>query len=113
MEPASQLRYSVILYSPPSRPTVPFGIVVYPSDRSRLVFRFRKVSEALFGDDCDVLADTSAYFTQLAFELGAAKMLEWMEDTFSNVLRLEGPFAVGGTDPTSALERLLHTYDIE
>ena len=89
-----QARWLLVRYRLDSAKSVPIGIVLYLPATETLHFRFRTTFDFVRPDDREIVAEAGKTFEQLAIELGAAKTFAWMESSLSNVVFVEGPFAI-------------------
>lgn len=86
--------------------SVPIGIALYVPPMESLYLKFRDDLGFVDPDDHEVLAETSTTFRNMAVELGAKATFEWMSDTLSNVIYVEGPTSVPAEDPEKTLAML-------
>lgn len=99
-------RWLLILYRPPSAVVTPIGIALHVPSRDTLHLYFRDGMDFVDSDDIEVLAGMSAMVRQLAMEKGAAWTFQWMSDSLSNVVFVEGPKEVFTDNPEQTLRAL-------
>jgi hypothetical protein len=90
--------------------SVSFGVALYVPAENELYLRFR---EDLCLDDPDdemFIAESSTTFHDMAVEQGAKATFDWMSDTLSNVIFVEGPNDVITDDPQKTLSELCERY---
>jgi SOS-response transcriptional repressor LexA len=99
--------YSVIQLVLPERRPVNFGVLLYDPATGELHYRFRDDLEDLAGpEDAEVLSLLSEDLSVRLREMGGRQVLEWLEDSLSNVLRIADRRPVAVRDFRFALERL-------
>ncbi|MGH9627148.1 MAG: S24 family peptidase [Bryobacteraceae bacterium] len=88
--PTQMGEYLLLQVALPGRPPENAGILLLDRSSNRLYLRFRRDLAEITEDedDLEVLAEIASDLESKASELGAAKVLEWLEDTVSNVLRV-------------------------
>jgi hypothetical protein len=69
----------------------PCGIVLTDPQSGDCVFRFRQDFQQFAGDEADVLAALVADLPDRQREMGTPAFLQWIDETFSNTLRVEPP----------------------
>lgn len=109
MEPQDWQLY-VLSYAPPARGPVPVAVFAFSPVSDELYWRFRDDWQACADpSDLEYLASLSAEFAQLAAALSARGLIEWMLDSFSNILLISHlpPVSDLGQDPARGTERLL------
>lgn len=99
--------YSVIQLVLPGRRPVNFGVLFYDPATGELHYRFRDDLEDLADpEDAEVLSLLSEDLSVRLREMGGRQVLEWLEDSLSNVLRIADRRPVAVRDFRFALERL-------
>jgi phage repressor protein C with HTH and peptisase S24 domain len=102
-------RYSLLQVELTGGDLTPAGILLEDSDASRLHLRLRRDWHELAGEDeCEILDALAADFERKASpaDLGAQGVLDYLEDTQSNFLRITTPQAIERQDYDRALNRL-------
>ena len=99
--------YSVIQLVLPGRRPVSFGVLLHDPATGELHYRFRDDLEDLADpEDAEVLSLLAEDLSVRLRELGGRQVLEWLEDSLSNVLRIADRRPVAVRDFRFALERL-------
>lgn len=105
MDDMCPMEFSVLTLALPGRPSAPAGVLLYDAENELLGVKLRRDwHEIAEPDDAEILAGMEAHLKQLSSEMGAARALEWLESTLSNVLHLGERSAVR----SSGLEFTLH-----
>jgi SOS-response transcriptional repressor LexA len=100
-------QYSVVELALPGRRPIPFGILLYDPAGDRLYHRFRdEMGDLADPEDAEVLALVSEDLTARIREQGGRQVLEWLEESLSNVLRISDRRPAAVRDFPFALERL-------
>ena len=95
----------------PQRPPQTIGVFLLDASADRAWIRLRRNYDDLAEpDDAEVLQAIEEDLRKRAGEMGAAAWLEWLEDTFSNVLQLSDREAIQVDAFSRALERLYGEY---
>ena len=81
-------RLSILTLELPGREAIPAGVLLEDPSRDRLHLRLRRDWEQIAPGEAEVLSEIEADWNAQAGERGAARMLAWLEDTLSNVLRI-------------------------
>jgi SOS-response transcriptional repressor LexA len=99
--------YSVIQLVLPERRPVNFGVLLYDPASGELHYRFRDdLADLADPEDAEVLSLLSEDLSVRLREMGGRQVLEWLEDSLSNVLRIADRRPVAVRDFRFALERL-------
>jgi SOS-response transcriptional repressor LexA len=90
----------------PSRPPVHAGILLIDPSSDRLYIRMRRDWEAIAPEEAEVLELLEADLTKKSAEMGAVPLIEHLENSLSNILRITEPREVVVEDFERALGRL-------
>ena len=103
--------YSIVELALPGRPPAPFGVLLLDSATGALHLRCRKDLGGLADpEDAGVLALIEEDLAARARESGGRALLESLEDSLSNTLRLGDRQAVAVRDVRFTLNRLFETH---
>jgi hypothetical protein len=93
--PKHNATWSLVKITLPGRAVEPYCILLADTDTDLLVLRFRKIvgTEPIDGS-ADVLAALEEDLLAKANEMGATRLIAWMEDSFSNFLRVDDRLAI-------------------
>jgi hypothetical protein len=95
----------------PGRAPRPIGVLLVDAAADRGWLRLRPQFEDMaVPDDAEVLTALEGDLRQRLLEWGAARLLGWMEDALSNVLRVSGRETVAVDAFTRVLDRLYDTH---
>jgi phage repressor protein C with HTH and peptisase S24 domain len=106
-----QAEYLVVEAQLPGHAAVPIGVLLYDALEDRLDARLRRDWDRIAGDDeAEVLELLAQDLEAKTAELGAAQLLGWLEDTWSNSIRVSErrPVVVGNFQAT--LNRLYREH---
>jgi phage repressor protein C with HTH and peptisase S24 domain len=111
---ARTARFSVLQAETPGRGLVNIGVLLEDPESDALLLRFRRDLESLLEDrgdeedqeDREVLEALGDDLAAKALEMGAAKLLEYLESTLSGAIRITGREEIQVEDFTRALNRL-------
>jgi hypothetical protein len=94
-----------------SRP-VPYGILLVDETTNELTVRLRDMQcfEELDEPEFDILLELAADLAIKAREMGGARLLDWLEDTASNFIRVSDRTAVAFGDAQGAVDRLFDEH---
>jgi hypothetical protein len=98
----------LISYREPGGGTRPLGVVLYVFDTDEIYIRFRDEFPFVDGDDHEILSGTSQHVRSIALDVGARAAFQWMSDTLSNTIFVEGPYAVSTVNPDETLSHLFN-----
>ncbi|MFB3777225.1 MAG: DUF3037 domain-containing protein [Bryobacteraceae bacterium] len=104
---ARNAQYWVVSLALPGRPKVNAGVLLLDPAADRLHVRMRRDWDRIADpEDVEVLAGLEQEFQRQSREAGAESLLRWVEDTFSNTLRVTDRETIAVGDFEKALERL-------
>jgi len=91
---------------------VPYGILLVEEATGELTLRLRDMQcfEELDEPEFDILLELAADLTIKARETGGAKLLDWLEDTASNFIRVSDRTAVLYGDAQGTVDRLFDEH---
>ncbi len=108
---ARAAEYSVLQLALPGRPVIAFGILLLDSATDTLYCRFREdVHELADPEDAEVLELLEENFRGQVREMGGRKLLESLEDSLSNVLRMTDRKRAHVRDFPFTLQRLFEDH---
>lgn len=111
LQPFRKAQYSILEVALPDRPPLPAGILLLDPWDGALRLRLRKDWDQIATpEDAEVLSRIEEDLAQRAGEMGGAALLEELEDTLSNVLRVSSRRSVVIADPARALDRLYQEH---
>lgn len=99
-------RVSILELEIPGMGSVPAGILLEDPAADRLYPRLRRDFEEIAPDEADVLSALEHDLEEKSAEMGAARLLGYLGDTLSNVLRLSEPREVVVENFDRAVSRL-------
>ncbi len=99
-------RYSIVTVDLPGGESVNAGVLLEDPATDRLWVRMRRDWDAIFPEEADVLAEFEDDLIAKSREMGAARLLAWIEETWSNLFRISDRREVAAEDPDRALARL-------
>src|SRR5579864_6393903 len=109
--PTRQGQLSIVQVDLPREGLVNLGVLLYDPERDALFLRFRRELDSLAeGDDFDVLSALADDLAAKAAELGAEKLLEYLESTLAGSLRVTDREPVLVEDFPRAVERLYRRH---
>ena len=101
--------FSVLTLALPGKPEEPAGVILYDPTSASLGVKMRRDWHLLADpDDAEILGGMEAHLLQLGREMGPAGMIESLEATLSNVLRLGDRSEVNSSVNSSSLDFTLH-----
>jgi SOS-response transcriptional repressor LexA len=98
-------RLAILEVEPPGGPVLAAGVLLLDPERDRIYVRLRRDWETIAPDQAEVLESMEQDLAGAAGELGAARLLNYFEDTLSNVLQMSDPAEVMVEDFERALAR--------
>jgi SOS-response transcriptional repressor LexA len=108
---AQTAEYSVLQLALPGRPAIGFGILLYDPATDSLYHRFRDdIHELADPEDAEVLDLLEEDLTARLRELGGRQVLEWLEDSLSNALRMTDRKRATVRDFSFTLQRLYEDH---
>lgn len=103
--------YSIVLAELPGRGAEAIGVLLLDPESGELHLRFRRDWETFAEEeDREVLAELASDLAQQARDFGGATLLEFLEATLSNVLRISDREQVEIEDAGRALARLYREH---
>lgn len=99
-------RWSLVELALPGSMPVPAGVLLEDPAADRLYVRLRRDWESIAPEEADVLEALAADLEAKSVEMGAAALLEYLERTLSNAIRLSGRQEILVADFRRTLERL-------
>lgn len=108
----SLARYSIVRVELPGRDAVNLGVLLEDAGSNQLHLRFRRDLEAVVGEeeDLEVVSAIADDLAAKAAEMGAGALLEYLQATLSNALRISDSETVMVGDFRRALDRLYLTH---
>jgi phage repressor protein C with HTH and peptisase S24 domain len=103
-------RVSVLQLEMPGEAAMNAGILIEDRTTDRLYLRLRRDWALIAGADAEVLSTVEDDLAAKAHEMGAARLLEYLQDTLSNVLRISPPQDTIVEDFDLALARLYREH---
>jgi hypothetical protein len=104
-------RFAVLAVELPARGTVNAGVLLEDAERNRFYLRLRRDWEAIAApDEAEVLEELGADLEAKAREFGARGLLDYLEQTLSNTLRISDPVEMIVEDFERALARLYREH---
>lgn len=108
---ARTAEYSVLQLALPGRPAVGFGVLLYDPATDNLYLKFRDdIKELASPEDAEVLEPIKQDLAARAREMGGRRVLEWLEDSLSNVLRITDRKVAAVRDFSYTLQRLYEDH---
>ncbi len=108
---ARTAEYSVLQLALPGRPAISFGVLLYDPATDSLYHRFREDVQALAEpEDAEVLELLEEDFATRVREMGGRQVLESLEDSLSNVLRMTDRKLATVRDFSFTLQRLYEDH---
>jgi SOS-response transcriptional repressor LexA len=98
-------RLAILEIEPPGGPVLAAGVLLLDPERDRIYVRLRRDWETVAPDQAEVLESMEQGLAGLAGDLGAARLLQYLQDTLSNVLQMSEPAEVMVEDFERALAR--------
>jgi len=102
--------YSVLAVAIPGQEPVNAGILLEDPQSDRLYIRMRRDWERFAPEEADFLSEIEGDLAGKAAELGAARLLEAIEDSLSNLLRVSSREPVEVRDFEQSLARLYREH---
>ncbi|MCL6545075.1 MAG: S24 family peptidase [Bryobacteraceae bacterium] len=111
LQPFRKAEYAILEAALPGKPCLAAGVLLLDPWDGGLRVRLRQDWEQVDGrEDAEVLSRIEEDLARRAAEGGGAALLEQLEDTLSNVLRISDRRAVVIADPDRALDRLYQEH---
>ena len=83
-------KYSLLQAEQPNQGLITLGVLLQDSERDRLHVRIRRDLDTLASEDADILSGLAGDLSEKAQEMGAERLLAYLEDTLSNTIRVTG-----------------------
>jgi len=110
-QPFRRAEYAILEAALPGKPCLAAGVLLLDPWDGGLRLRLRQDWERIAGqEEAEVLSRIEEDLARRAGERGGAALLEELEDTLSNVLRISDRRAVVIADPERALDRLYQEH---
>jgi hypothetical protein len=100
------LEFSVLFYVPPGCEPIPIGVLIYDTTNNDLFARLHDNWDFVAAEDQDYLSLLTDHVAAMVRELGGRQLLEYFENTLSNVLRISDRRTVAGTDPRAVMDAM-------
>jgi hypothetical protein len=111
---ALMAEFSILHFAKPGERLLPVGILLLDTTSGELLIQCRNDWDKFSsGDDLEVLRALSDGLIQLSKELGAVRLLNVLEETFSNSIRITDRQSIASTDIDATLKTLYSTYVLE
>jgi phage repressor protein C with HTH and peptisase S24 domain len=101
-------RISILKLEMPGQVPVSVGVLLEDRANDRLYLRFRRDWDVIAPSEADLLSDLELDLSAKAGEMGAALLLEYLQDKLSNTLTISLPREVMVEDFSRAVIRLYH-----
>jgi len=106
-----EARYSLVQADLPGRGPVTIGVLLLDVESDQLYLRFRRDFETLADEDSrEVLSALAGDLDAKAREMGAGALLDWLEESLSNAIRITDREPVLAEDFGRAVDRLYHKH---
>jgi hypothetical protein len=104
--------WSLLEVAPSGQRLMPYGILLVDRETGELTMRLRDLDcfEDLEEPEFDILQELAADVESKAREMGGGKLLDWLEDTASNFIRVSDRAAVAYGDAQGAVDRLFDEH---
>jgi hypothetical protein len=103
-------RFSILELEVPGSAPVPAGVLLEDPAEDRLYPRLRRDWDLIAPEEAGVLTALEHDLRFKADEMGAARLMAYLEDTLSNLLRISAPREVAVEDFDTALSRLYREH---
>lgn len=104
---ARKAQYAVLELALPGRPRANAGVLLLDPATGELLFKLRRDwAEVAEPEDAEVLSHVAEDLAQRAKEAGGGELLDYLEETLSNVLRISQRETIAVGNLQKALERL-------
>jgi hypothetical protein len=104
--------WSLLQLALPGRPPSPYGILLVDQETGELTLRLRDAArfEDLDEPESDILATLARDLEEKGREMGGLRLLDWLEDSLSNFLRIGDRAAVACADAHAVAGRLFDEH---
>jgi len=103
-------RLAVLSLELTGREAIPVGVCLEDPDHDRLYLRLRRDWSEIAPDEIEVLSEIEADLSAKADELGAARVMAYLEDTLSNAIRISDRHDVIVDNFNRAVSRLYRQH---
>lgn len=103
-------RYAILQADLPDTGPTTIGVLLEDPSADKLYVRLRRDWNAIAGEDADVFEALEEDLNAKASDMGAARLMEWLEDTLSNTVRITDREPVLVADFDRTLNRLYSRY---
>jgi SOS-response transcriptional repressor LexA len=103
-------RFSMIIVELPRHGCVAAGVLLEDRASDRLWIRMRRDWDVIAADEAEVLAEIEDDLIAKSKEMGARRLLQWIEDSWSNTIRMGEQQEVMVEDFERALARLYREH---
>jgi hypothetical protein len=101
-----EAEFAILSFARPTGGEIPFGILLLDTAQQQLRVQMRRNFSFADVDDAEVLSAISSDIILMAKELGAQKLLNYLEDTVSNAIRITNRQLITCPDIDAALDAL-------
>ena len=81
-------KYSLLQAEQPGQGLVTLGVLLQDNERDQLHIRIRRDLDTLAAEDADILSGLAEDLSGKAQEMGAERLLTYLQDTLSNTIRV-------------------------
>jgi Protein of unknown function (DUF3037) len=100
------LSYSILRFALPNGEVFPVGVLVYDPAADRLHMRIRSAWENLTEEQGEILDSLADDLKNKVDQIGARRVIEWLEDRLSNTILISERHQLASMDPESELDAL-------
>lgn len=104
------VRWLLLCYRAPGGTRYPLGILLYIPVFDELRIQMREDFSFVHDDDLEVVALSGATIINTAADMGAKKTWDWICETLSNTVFVEGPEQVVTDDPEAMMVDLFNQH---
>lgn len=90
--------------------SIAIGVALYVPGLNALYLKFRDDMSFVGPDSHEILADAGEMFKNMSIEMGAKPTFEWMADSLSNAVFVEGPKTLSVSQPDQTIEELYNLH---
>lgn len=102
--------FSILHFAEPGGPLVPIGVLLFDTARDELLVQCRNDWDRFSEEDAGVLRPWTESLIQLGREFGAGALLNLLEESLSNSIRISDRRPIESTNLDATLETLYSTY---
>jgi len=104
-------KFSVLSFARPGGTLIPIGVLLLDRSEDQLRVLLRtKWDDIADADDVEILASLSSDLMQVSREIGGRRLLEYLDDTLSNTIRITDGEFHGSNDLDITLHDLFRRY---